>query len=304
MPRSPFHEGERRVQALAGEDRMAARNGRFIGDTLPPNTDRMLGVSTLLNIALSDAEGRVWSLVAAGWPGLIRRLNDVTAGIDRSLMAAPDRLWSLLAPEAAIGLVAMDLTSARRYRVNGTVGEVTDGGFSVAVSETCPNCPKYIQLRQPVRGHAYGEVTEGSGTAPDEEVTTLIRRADTFFVASRGADGRHDASHRGGPPGFVRLRGNVLTVPDYIGNSMFMTLGNFAQDPAGGLTFVDFDAGAQLNLTGKVALAFGDPSAHDGTGGRHWTFEIEGWHRSVFRPDPAWALHAYSRFNPASGTGA
>ena len=102
----------------------------------------------------------------------------------------------------------------------------------------------------------------------------------------------------------VRLRGNVLTVPDYIGNSMFMTLGNFAQDPAGGLTFVDFDAGAQLNLTGKVALAFGDPSAHDGTGGRHWTFEIEGWHRSVFRPDPAWASHAYSRFNPASGTGA
>ncbi|MEZ5872809.1 MAG: pyridoxamine 5'-phosphate oxidase family protein [Nitratireductor sp.] len=300
MKNTSFHDGERHIQVLTGEDRIANRNSRFIRETLVAGSERMLGMATSLNISVSDVEANVWSFVAIGAPGLIRRLDDKTAFLDRKVMTAPDALWPLLEPGAGIGLVAMDLTSARRFRINGKIGEVTGDGISVHVSQTCPNCPKYIQQRLPVREHAYADVTFAQGTALDQAATDLIKRSDTFFVASRSADGDHDASHRGGMPGFVTIEGNTLTVPDYFGNSMFMTLGNFCQNPAAGLTFVDFESGAQLNLTGRVSIAFDDATAHDGSGGRFWTFDVTNWRYVPFRPTPAWHLQAYSQFNPTA----
>ena len=131
-----------------------------------------------------------------------------------------------------------------------------------------------------------------------DNLADLIRQADTFFVASKHPDGDHDASHRGGYPGFVNVKGNQLIVPDYFGNSMFMTLGNLALEPRAGITFVDFDTGAQLNLTGQATLNLEGRMAHDGADGRYWTFDIEAWQLAPHRPEPAWKLGAYSRFNP------
>ena len=64
MSGGPFHDGERLVQKATGEDVLALRNGRFISTTLSANSERMLGIATTLNIAVSDAEGRVWSFLA------------------------------------------------------------------------------------------------------------------------------------------------------------------------------------------------------------------------------------------------
>lgn len=301
MASTPFHDGERHIQALTGEDGIGRRNGRFIRDTLSEGSNRMLETATILNIALSDPQRNVWSFLIVSGGGFVRRIDDATAFIDTTAITAPETLWPLLSAGARIGLVAMDLTSARRFRINGTIGDVEDNGFTVNVAQTCPNCPKYIQLRQPVRGKDYAEVTAGAGTVLDPVGAELIANADTFFVASRSAMGEHDASHRGGLPGFVTIVRNTLVVPDYYGNSMFMTLGNFEQHPQAGLTFVDFDRGAQLNLTGSVSIDLGNPAAHDGTSGRFWTFEIRKWSYVPFRPDPMWQLVAYSRFNPKTG---
>ena len=95
-------------------------------------------------------------------------------------------------------------------------------------------------------------------------------RADTFFVATaasdaRGGDARHgcDVSHRGGPPGFVRVEreggASVLRWPEYRGNFMFNTLGNLASNPRAGLLFMDFESGEALLLSGTTTVVCDSP---------------------------------------------
>jgi hypothetical protein len=88
----------------------------------------------------------------------------------------------------------------------------------------------------------------------------MIRRADTFFIASVSARAAHthqgadidavdgvDVSHRGGQPGFIgvdaagdhALDEDTLWVPDFQGNFYFNTLGNLVEHPRAGLVFVD-----------------------------------------------------------------
>ena len=97
-----------------------------------------------------------------------------------------------------------------------------------------------------------------------------IEAADTFFVASAArtdeANGGVDVSHRGGPPGFVRVDGNTLTIPDYRGNRYFNTLGNFVSNPRAALLFVDFAAGDLLHVQGAVEMAWDE---------RLWRVQIE-----------------------------
>ncbi|MGK9527243.1 pyridoxamine 5'-phosphate oxidase family protein, partial [Salmonella enterica subsp. enterica] len=85
----------------------------------------------------------------------------------------------------------------------------------------------------------------------------LIRSADTFFVASYAdVDGARsvDVSHRGGNTGFVRVEGNVLTIPDFAGNLFFNTLGNLQLNPVAGLLFIDFESGDMLQVAGRTSL--------------------------------------------------
>lgn len=67
----------------------------------------------------------------------------------------------------------------------------------------------------------------------------LVAGADSFFIVSalgsvRGAlSCGVDVSHRGGPPGFVRVDDeHTLSVPDFVGNSYYNTLGNFCSTRA------------------------------------------------------------------------
>jgi len=87
------------------------------------------------------------------------------------------------------------------------------------------------------------------------EDQALIANADTFFIASaklRKEDGESygaDVSHRGGRPGFVRIDdGRTLTVPDFIGNFFFNTIGNLQVNPRAGLLFLEFSTGSVLML--------------------------------------------------------
>lgn len=299
-----FHEGEVRLQTLTGERAIGLRNERFISDHLPANAGAFMAEQRIANIAISDERGRVWSfIVTSAQPFLVvespRRLV-----VTLSHAQVPQRLRELLetCPKPyPLGMVVIDLSRGRRFRVNGLLEQARDSNLAIAVQQTCPNCPKYIQKRVPGGAPGgYVSTVREAGTSLPARGRELIERADTLFTASKAPDGSHDASHRGGNPGFVAVEGNRLTIPDYIGNSMFMTLGNFLLESAGGLTVVDFDGGRQLNLTGRATIEFADTRAHDGTGGRFWTFDVDEWNLEPFQPDPAWALEGYSRFNPPS----
>ena len=123
--------------------------------------------------------------------------------------------------------------------------------------------------------------------ALDAEGLALLAQADTLFIASGAPGGGLDASHRGGPPGFVQaLAPDRLRVPDYGGNSLFNTMGNLALDPACGLVLADFAGGRLLQLTGRTELLWDQPDPQGLTGGtgRFWEFTLREW---VLRDLPA-----------------
>jgi predicted pyridoxine 5'-phosphate oxidase superfamily flavin-nucleotide-binding protein len=305
MNEGAFHEGEVRLQTLTGERSTGLKNERFISDRLPANAGSFMAEQRMVNIAMSDDRGRVWSFIVTSARPFLAVENPRLLVVSLAHANVPALLRELLeaCPKPRpIGMVAIDPARGRRFRVNGLLERARDGSLAIAVQQTCPNCPKYIQKRVPgaTPGDYVPTVREAGPSLP-ARVRELIERADTIFTASKAIDGAHDASHRGGNPGFVAVEGNRLTIPDYIGNSMFMTLGNFLLEPAGGLSVVDFDGGRQLNLTGRATIEFADARAHDGTGGRFWTFDVEEWNLEPFQPDPAWVLEGYSRFNPPIG---
>ncbi|GAB0488998.1 hypothetical protein MMPV_000213 [Pyropia vietnamensis] len=100
-----------------------------------------------------------------------------------------------------------------------------------------------------------------AGTPPPSEDSALsaadvalITAADTFFIGTTYAPtAGSDASHRGGPPGFVAV--DRCTAPprlswtDYRGNGMYQTAGNLAADGRAGLLFIDWSSGGVLQLT-------------------------------------------------------
>ncbi|MEL6538794.1 MAG: pyridoxamine 5'-phosphate oxidase family protein, partial [Bacteroidota bacterium] len=182
-----------------------------------------------------------------------------------------------------IGLLFLELSTRRRFRASGTVIRQQDR-LHIRLAEAYPNCPKYIQRRLPKSvDHIVGAAKDWeSGLALSPAGKSIIEQADTFFVGSVSAAGRMDASHRGGPVGFVEITpGGVLKVPDYQGNGLFNTLGNIVEDPRAGLLFIDFETGALLQLSGEASLLFNQESDEDvikttGTG-RYWTFKISGW---------------------------
>ena len=53
--------------------------------------------------------------------------------------------------------------------------------------------------------------------------------------------------------------GGTLTVPDFVGNCFFNTLGNLAVNPRAGLLFVDFESGDLLQLAVTAEIVWDGP---------------------------------------------
>lgn len=309
MTRSdPFHEGERRVQERAGETAMAVRTGAILGHAIPPSAMPFLAQQRLVAVGTIDESGAVWASLLFGTPGMLTASADGTGvTLDRTrIVSRPDELpWPHLAVGAQAGLLAIELPTRRRLRVNGAVSAVGGGAIGLQVHEAYPNCPKYIQRRHlDVRPNARlaDPGPRSSGASLDQPRRSLIERADTFFVASRHPTRGVDVSHRGGSKGFVRvLDAARLRVPDYAGNSMFNTLGNLDVDDRAGLVFADFDGGTLLQMIGTATLRFDlpdDPRQPTGGSGRYWDFQIAGWRELGMPQGPRWALLDFSPHNP------
>lgn len=182
----------------------------------------------------------------------------------------------------------------RRNRLNGQIHQAGDGQLQVTVEQSFGNCPQYIQLRDYTR---VAEPAQGrvDATTLDASAVSMIQAADTFFVASyvEHVDGQRsvDVSHRGGRPGFIKVEGNRLTIPDYAGNLHFNTLGNLLVNPQAGLLFIDFSNGNVLQLYGHVELLLDSPAIQAFEGAeRLWTLEVEQVVRRPAAVSPALGL--------------
>ncbi|WP_428552878.1 pyridoxamine 5'-phosphate oxidase family protein [Pseudomonas edaphica] len=301
VEQSPWHAGERHLQASAGAaERMAVVGLKVIRDHLPEQHRDFYPLLPYLMLGVVDPQGIPWATMLEGAPGFAHSPDPHTLQID-SLPSKSDPALGALHLGASVGLLGIDLNTRRRNRMNGRIGGLDHEGFSVDVAHTYGNCPKYIQLR-PVDGIARkpGTTVERLNGL-DAAAQMLIRSADTFFVASYAdVDGARsvDVSHRGGNTGFVRVEGNVLTIPDFAGNLFFNTLGNLQLNPVAGLLFIDFESGDVLQVAGRTSLILDGPEVARFEGAqRLWTVTVE----QVVRRPAALALRwQFAEFSPHS----
>ncbi|HLS77824.1 MAG TPA: pyridoxamine 5'-phosphate oxidase family protein [Nocardia sp.] len=235
-----------------GQDGIAAKVGRTIRATVPPVAAEFLAAQPMVVLAAADADGRLWTSMLTGPPGFVRASGGSSIVVG-ARPRADDPLAAALSGPAEIGLIALRPAARRRMRVNGRAVPVAEG-LAIDTEQVYANCPKYIARREPV-GYIPGHRASGPrrGSALDPAQQAAVAAADTFFIGTADGDGRADASHRGGNPGFVRvLSPTRLRWPDYRGNSMFMTLGNLVVRPRCGLLVPDWTTGGALQLTGTA----------------------------------------------------
>lgn len=265
---SPFHPGEQAIQAkLGARDRMETMGRRMIRQFLPEQHRQFYAQLPHFLVGTVDAEGNPWASILVGEPGFISTPTDRELHIAAQPLFG-DPLAHNLAIDSKIGFLGIELHTRRRNRINGVVSEITPAGFSVAVEQTFGNCPKYIQARQ-FNVHNFDRTAARpvhTFTTLDNAKRTMIATADTFFITTAYLDNTADVtngvdvSHRGGTPGFVRIDGDTLTIPDFAGNCIFNTFGNIEVNPRAGLLFIDFEQGNLLYLTGRAEVIWdGDP---------------------------------------------
>lgn len=266
----PYHRGEVELQRELGvHEQMVAAGRRAIRGYMPLENQQFLARLRYLIVSASDAQGRPWVSMVEGKSGFIEPRGSRTLRV-QALPRPSDPLLLALREGSPMGLLGIDLSTRRRNRLSGHVIDVCSEEFTLAVTQTVGNCPKYIQVRdllsQPetTLPPALEPVHFSSLCVPG--VSKIIRGCDTFFIASQAPASETaltagvDVSHRGGRPGFVLQTGKrSLVFPDFLGNSIFMTLGNLQLDPRAGLPFVDFADGTVVAMTGTAEL-LKDPS--------------------------------------------
>jgi hypothetical protein len=271
---SPFHAGEREMQERAGvRARMEQVGRRVLRNVMPDQHREFFAQLPFLVLGTVDAKGQPWASIVTGAPGFVRTPDAATLSVAATPLPG-DPAADHLKPGADIGVIGIDFATRRRNRVNGLVAAAGAAGFDVGVVQSFGNCPKYIQARDwhpAEEPAARSRLVRGRWlAAADRE---LVARADTFFIASAMGSARGepshgvDASHRGGLPGFVRVDDEyTLTVPDFLGNSYFNTLGNLLLNPRCGLLFVDFERGTTLQITAEAEILAQGPELARFTG--------------------------------------
>ncbi|GAA5005027.1 pyridoxamine 5'-phosphate oxidase family protein [Kitasatospora paranensis] len=298
MVKTPYHEGEQAVQKQAGEGH-AGWGSPMFGAEIPPPFDLFLRRQRMLVIGGVDDSGAAWSTVVTGPRGFAGATGTRTIAV-HALPVPGDPLEGVFDQQRDIGILAIEPQSSQRIRINGVARREGDG-LLVTTEQVLGNCPKYLQQRALRPDAPAGPAPQVRRSALlDEDQQRWITGADTFFIASRAPQHGADASHRGGDPGFVRVTApDRLVWPDYFGNSFYMTLGNLQLDPACGLTFLDWESGHALHVTGKARIDWDEGRAKAVQGAlRLVEFEVEQVVEVRDFTTLRWRFAAPSPFNP------
>ncbi len=267
---SPFHPGEQEIQSKLGTRKRSEKIGQHaIRDHLPDQHREFYAQLPYVFLGALDRDRQPWASMQIGPPGFMHSPDPKSLEI-RTHMVDGDPLSGQLAPGAAVGLLGIEYETRRRNRLSARIRSADVSQLSLQVEQTFGNCPQYIQARAITLLDGINRVGEPRQrdelTSLDAEAQTLITSSDNFYIASHHAEDRElpsngaDVSHRGGEPGFVRLLdANTLQFPDYPGNNHFNTFGNLLLNPRAGITFVDFQRGDLLFLTGHAEIIWDGP---------------------------------------------
>jgi predicted pyridoxine 5'-phosphate oxidase superfamily flavin-nucleotide-binding protein len=267
---------------------MAEVGPKVIRDFMPDQHRLFFEQLPFVVVGSLDAEQRPWASILAGLPGFVTSPHPRLLEIETNPLPG-DPLAAALAVGNTLGLLGIELPTRRRNRANGHIVARDQAGFALHVRESFGNCPQYIQRRD------YAAFAPNPGPvepfmALPEDAATLVRCADTMFVATaaRQGGGRFgvDVSHRGGQPGFLGIDGaGTIVVPDFRGNGFFQTIGNLLAHARAGLLIPDFATGDLLQVTGAAEVVWDGPevAAYPGAE-RLWKLKVQSgrWLRAGF----------------------
>lgn len=272
-----FHEGECAVQARVGvRERLAELGSRVIRDHMPEQHREFFSQLPFLIVGTVDDDDQPWASILASPPGFIESPSPIEM-IVRAHPPAFSPLHETLQPGNPVAFLGIEPHTRRRNRMNGVIRHIEDEYFSVDVRQSFGNCPKYIQPRnlEYLGDHGECEQIAFRSERLNDVAREMILGADTFFIASAYPVGKQlsgsaygvDVSHRGGPAGFVHVSSDgSLTVPDFVGNFFFNTLGNITVNPRAGLLFFDFEKGHLLYVavTAEIIWEGAEVDSYDG----------------------------------------
>jgi len=301
-----FHSGEKEIQEKTGQSEIAISNSKLITDTIIKGAIGFIEKQPMAIVSSVDKNENVWISVLIGEHGFfeVPDSNSLSINLDKIHSDKEDVFYKNITDGSPIGTLFIELATRRRFRINGTTS-IDENRINIAIQESYPNCPKYIQQRNIEDTDAFQQVAvkKQFGELLSVDLQKWITSADTLFLGSISNERRLDASHRGGKKGFIEVVNETsIKVPDYHGNSMFNTFGNIAQNNKSGVLFIDFENRRTLQLTGKTKLLFDQNSKEDlektdGTG-RFWTFEVAEWIVTENHHHANWEFMSNSPFNP------
>lgn len=275
-PDTSFHPGELRVQRRAGTRGVADELSRALNDHLPEGGAlnsllhklRFLAL-TSVGPATAETPGHsVWVSIMFGQQ-FVHSASSDKLSIRLDGLPRGDVLYEHLArseKELPVSIVALHMMSRRRYRTNGVVTKLPDAPagpratLEICVQEAFPNCPKYIQARDVTQAtSSLPPVPESAAYETDDSLSeadkALIGRADALWIGTYYEASGADTNHRGGRAGFVRVASSKeIFWPEYRGNGMFQSSGNLQVDDRAGVSFVDFDTGHTVQLSGRASI--------------------------------------------------
>ncbi|WP_436761126.1 pyridoxamine 5'-phosphate oxidase family protein [Streptosporangium sp. V21-05] len=327
------HAGEIAVQRRAGV-RVAGLGSARTRPEIPAVAAEFLARQRMLLIGATGRDGRLWASVLTGPEGFAEAVDERTVVIDavpgeRDPLAGLDggrigmlaieplsrrrmRVNGTLSREGGRLIVRTEQAYANcpKYiqareivtepgpgagaRPGPGAGAEPGAGATAPAPSSPGSTDSFGFTRFP---GSTGSTGFSSATVFGDDDRAWIESADTFFVATSAPGLGADLSHRGGNPGFVRvLDDRRLVWPEYVGNSMYMTLGNLELDDGCGLLFLDWERGDALHLTGRAHVDW-DPGGVPGAQ-RLVRFELDRLVRVRGASPLRWRFAEYSRHNP------
>ncbi|NOX30008.1 MAG: pyridoxamine 5'-phosphate oxidase family protein [Actinobacteria bacterium] len=263
-----FHPGEVEVQVASASDPVLYEQwaARSLLPDLNDSEVRFVQGCTFAAAATVDENGTPWAspLLAIG-----ARLFTVEASSVVAIAGHPDNgdpLLGNLNRTGQLGVLFFDPSRRRRAKSMGTAEVRATGEICYSLTRNFGLCPKYIHKRshEPATDPAEPSAAT-SATSLSAADCVQLSRTDTVFLASFYPDHGADVTHRGGSPGFLKVDGSSIEIPDYVGNGMFNTLGNLRADPRLALTDVDLFTGRTIHTTGSATVSdHPDPVRHPG----------------------------------------
>ncbi len=258
---STWHPGEKAIQERAGvAERMEVTGQRTVRDFMPDQHREFFEHLPFIVVGSVNDDLSTWATLLSGKPGFISSPSPTTLEVE-AVPDPRDPASEGIREFSSIGLLGVEFHTRRRNRCERHSSTASGQTFSLGRRSKLRQLPKvHPATRFRFRSRSVepfsGSIEEA--TELDDEARATIMRADAFFVSTyvdRENRRQVDVSSRGGKPGFVRVDADgTLTIPDFAGNLFFATLGNILVNGNAGMTFVDFENGDLLQMSGDAKV--------------------------------------------------